>query len=93
MIVSYLPLFLNVDLNQNQFTHLSGSPATFHLQDYSGPDYPEDYWEAGVNCFKKQKLKESDAIKQARLAWILKDGDYNFETGSVKLWEPNLIQV
>jgi len=45
-------------------------------------------WEAVVKTFEKKKLTEEDALKQARLARILRATDYNFQTGEVILWAP-----
>jgi len=45
-------------------------------------------WEAVVNAFKAQGLSEEVALENARLARILRDGEYNRETGEVKLWSP-----
>ena len=43
-------------------------------------------WETVVHAFGAQKLGEEVAIENARLARILRDGEYNFETKEVKLW-------
>ena len=45
-------------------------------------------WGEVVNAFEKAGLTEEDAIENARLAYLLKDGDYNFETKEVTLWQP-----
>ena len=45
-------------------------------------------WEAVVAAFEKQGLSEAVALEQARLARILRDGEYDFETNEVRLWEP-----
>ena len=45
-------------------------------------------WEAVINAFKAQGLSEEVALENARLARILRDGEYNRETGEVKLWSP-----
>lgn len=50
---------------------------------------PEEYWDAVVDAYKTQGLTEEDALLQARVAHILHYGDYNMETGEVKLWTPN----
>jgi DNA polymerase-1 len=42
-------------------------------------------WETVVSCFNKIGLKEEDAIRQARLARILRNEDYN---GRPVLWKP-----
>jgi DNA polymerase-1 len=43
-------------------------------------------WAAVVKAYKKAQLTEDDALVQARVARVLRDGDY--VKGEVKLWEP-----
>jgi DNA polymerase-1 len=43
-------------------------------------------WDKVVMAFMKAGLNEATAIEQARLARILRHGEYNFETGEVNLW-------
>jgi len=43
-------------------------------------------WEAVVATFKKKGFSEELALENARLARILRTGEYNFDTGEVKLW-------
>jgi len=43
-------------------------------------------WETVVKVFDSKGLGEEVAIENARLARILRDGEYNFETKEVKLW-------
>lgn len=43
-------------------------------------------WETVVKAYGSQQLSEEVAIENARLARILRDGEYNFETKEVKLW-------
>lgn len=45
-------------------------------------------WENVRRAFITNGLSELDAITMARLARILRHGDYNFETKEVKLWNP-----
>jgi DNA polymerase-1 len=47
-----------------------------------------DWWESVVSAYEKAGLTEEDALQQARLARILRDGEYNQETGEVRLWNP-----
>lgn len=49
---------------------------------------PDKYWEGVVKAFESQGLTEQDALLQARLSYILQDGDYDTETHEVKLWLP-----
>lgn len=48
----------------------------------------EIIWKAITDAYESAGLCEADAIKQARVARILRKGDYNFETKEVKLWTP-----
>lgn len=45
-------------------------------------------WDAVVTAFKSKGLSEEVALENARLARILRDGEYNTETGEVYLWKP-----
>jgi len=45
-------------------------------------------WDTVVAAFKSKGLSEEVALENARLARILRDGEYNTETGEVKLWTP-----
>lgn len=49
-------------------------------------------WKPLVELAAKKKLKESQLLSQARMAHILQDGDYNYETGEIKLWLPEMIE-
>lgn len=46
-------------------------------------------WFTVVNSYKKVGLNEDEALRQARVARILRKGDYNVKTGDIKLWNPN----
>ena len=46
-------------------------------------------WDAVLNAFKIKNLSETVALENARLARILRDGEYDTTTGEVKLWTPN----
>jgi len=46
-------------------------------------------WAAVVKAFAKVGLGEEEALLQARVAYILKAGDYNHKTEEAKLWEPS----
>jgi len=43
-------------------------------------------WQTVVETYEKHGLSKEVAIENARLARILRDGEYNFETKEVKLW-------
>jgi len=45
-------------------------------------------WGAVVKAYEKAGLTEEDAISQARLARILRHGEYDMENSTVKLWSP-----
>lgn len=45
-------------------------------------------WTGVVGCFEKAGLTEEDALVQARVARILRHGEYNKMTCEVKLWTP-----
>lgn len=48
-------------------------------------------WGTVVDAYTKKGLTEQDAIHQARLAYILhQEGDYDWETGEVRLWTPEV---
>lgn len=49
---------------------------------------PEVVWSLVVAAFEKAKLTEEDALRQARLARILRDSDWDSEKKEVKLWHP-----
>jgi DNA polymerase-1 len=49
----------------------------------------QPFWDAVVEAYVHCGLSEVHALDQARVARILRDGEYNFETGEVKLWTPS----
>lgn len=48
------------------------------------------YWESVVAAYKSKDQTEDDALMNARLARILRAGEYNKETHEVTLWEPKV---
>ena len=48
----------------------------------------EDAWDNVLTQFDKAGLSSKHALVQARLARILRHGDYDFESKKVKLWTP-----
>ena len=48
----------------------------------------KEIWSAVENAFIKAKLTKEDALLQARLAYILQHGDYNFKSKKIKMWKP-----
>ena len=49
---------------------------------------PSFMWEQVVKAFDKAGLSEEEALRQARLARILRHGEFSFDTGKPVLWEP-----
>ena len=47
----------------------------------------KDMWSIVVDTYEKNGLGEKDALQQARVARILRYGDYDKATGKVKLWQ------
>jgi DNA polymerase-1 len=45
-------------------------------------------WQTVVNTYEKSGMTEEDALLNARMAFILRDGYYNKETKEIKLWTP-----
>lgn len=45
-------------------------------------------WDLVVKAYKSKGKTEEDAILQARLAFILREGFYHHKSGNVILWEP-----
>lgn len=48
----------------------------------------EEVWPRIVQTYELAGLTEEDALLQARLAWILKHGDYRHSDNKVRLWKP-----
>lgn len=55
--------------------------------------YGETLWERVVNGYERYNLSENDAIIQARVARILRYGEYNWSTKQVTLWNPPIPEV
>lgn len=54
----------------------------------SDMDFDRYIWEHIVELYEDYGFTEEGAICQARCAYILHPGDYNFETKEIKLWQP-----
>ena len=50
----------------------------------------DDVWEGICSLFEKADQTDHDALTQARVARILRDGEYDFEKERVKLWNPSV---
>lgn len=46
-------------------------------------------WDTVVSTYQSKGLSEAVALENARLARILRDGEYDTDTGEVKLWTPS----
>ena len=46
-----------------------------------------DCWEAVLQEYKRNKYSTDDAYHQARLARILREGEYDYKTNKIKLWD------
>ena len=49
---------------------------------------PRPQWSSVVQAYQKAGLTEADALTQARCARILRNVDWDDNTGMIKLWEP-----
>jgi hypothetical protein len=47
-----------------------------------------DMWAATLRAFEKKGYDERYAIQQARCARILRPGEYDLSTHTVRLWSP-----
>jgi len=52
------------------------------------PDTIEALWDKVSKTYIKKGHTLADAILNARLTRILREGDYNYQTGEVNLWKP-----
>lgn len=48
----------------------------------------DEMWDRVVAAYKKGGMTFADALRNARLARILRHGDYSFDTSDVRLWDP-----
>ena len=52
------------------------------------PDTQDALWSKVAETYTKKGYSLADAILNARLTRILREGDYDYNTGTVKLWNP-----
>mgnify|MGYP001439874247 FL=1 len=52
------------------------------------PDTIDALWSKVAETYTKKGYTLADAILNARLTRILREGDYDYKTGEVKLWQP-----
>lgn len=45
-------------------------------------------WERVIEAYKQAGMTEEDALRNARLAYLLRASDFNAKTGKIKLWNP-----
>jgi DNA polymerase-1 len=57
--------------------------AESHLRDATTP---EQRWSTVCRVFEQRGQTEADALLNARVAYILQYGDYNFKTKEIRLW-------
>lgn len=50
----------------------------------------KNLWSAIEESFIKAKLTKDDALLQARLAYILQHGDYDFKSKKIRMWRPSV---
>lgn len=48
----------------------------------------EDMWQKVIDTYEKNNMTEGEALQQIRCAFLLRDGYYDSEDGSIQLWEP-----
>jgi len=51
----------------------------------------DELWDLVLMAYASKGLTEDDAILQARMARILQDGDYNYKTKGIRLWNPTCL--
>lgn len=51
----------------------------------------QELWDLVLMAYASVGLTEDDAIMQARMARILQDGDYNYKTKGIRLWNPTCL--
>lgn len=51
----------------------------------------DELWDLVLGAYASKGFTEDDAIMQARMARILQDGDYNYKTKGIRLWNPTCL--
>lgn len=51
----------------------------------------DELWDLVLGAYASKGYTEDDAILQARMARILQDGDYNYATKGIRLWNPTCL--
>ncbi len=52
---------------------------------------PTELWDLVLMAYASKGLAEEEALMQARMARILQDGDYNYKTKGIRLWNPTCL--
>ena len=52
---------------------------------------PTELWDLVLMAYASKGFTEEDALMQARMARILQDGDYNYKTKGIRLWNPTCL--
>lgn len=66
-------------------------PESVWAEDILGATLAE-LWDTVLMAYASKGLTETDAILQARMARILQDGDYNYKTKGIRLWNPTCLR-
>ena len=93
-----------IDKEQADYNHLYQTLVGDYTDGYSGCPRvgpmrasnilrKDNSWEAVVEAYKSRGLDEEDALVQARVARILRPGEYDFQLRKPKLWSPNEYQT
>ena len=61
------------------------------LKDFNMVDDLKEVWDLVVATFEKAGMDEDDALRNARMARILRPNEYDFDTNEVKLWNPTML--
>lgn len=82
--------FLTQVITGDQVDGYKGIPGMGAVKAAKLLDSTTEPWQAIVQAYEKAGLTLDDAIRNARLARILRPGEYNFDTHTVNLWTPQL---
>lgn len=68
---------------------MKSGPNKGQVKEFWTKEPTDDIWAGIVSHYEKAGLTEDDALVQARVARMLRDGEYDFKNRKVKLWKPN----
>ncbi|MGY6517456.1 MAG: hypothetical protein ACXIUZ_01960 [Lysobacteraceae bacterium] len=66
-------------------------PASVYAEEIISADSLDEAWDIVLDAYATKGLDEFAAIHQARLARILRNGEFNPKTHEVTLWNPNML--